>query len=197
MIGTDVGPWPNRLSTTALASLLLACGGDASGPSPSPTGPKPPAAAIATISITPSGVALFTGTSVGVEAKAVDASGRPVQVSFSWATSNATVARVNPGESGSAQVDGIGAGEAMISAAAGGKTASVPVLVDPSLTTGNDPASNPAGQLEEEPQLAITGGGLLLGVWQVLDQLCCVLFASSADGGKSWSPEVPMRPHKE
>ena len=90
-----------------------------------PTAPPPPSVASITVQIANS--ALDVGGSTAATAVARDASGTPIGgVSFTWSSSNTSVATV----SSSGAVSAVGAGSASITATGGGKTGSQSLTVN-------------------------------------------------------------------
>lgn len=106
-----------------LASLVAAaCGGDSS-----PGGTAPPTTpVVAQVVVTPASRDILVGGSTTFDATPVTASGNPVTgVVVAWTSSNPAIATVN----GTGMVVGVAAGEATISATAGGKAGSALVRV--------------------------------------------------------------------
>ena len=144
-----------RLSAIAVVVLAAACGDneiplgvEAVGPgapsSPGPQGPKGTgpgrigtgggSSDVAGVVIAPASMTLQVGDSVQVVAAAVDESGQAVRdATFSWASSDAGVARVRAEatQSAVAVVTGVGSGTAAISVTAGGVGATALVVVLP------------------------------------------------------------------
>ena len=94
----------------------------------SATTPAPEPGPVARILLTPASARVQLGGSQRFQASAQDAFGNPVTgVTFTWTTSHAGIASVNP----SGLATGVGAGSAQIRATAAGITASATLTVDP------------------------------------------------------------------
>lgn len=110
------------LALVSASLVVAACGSDSD-----PVGTTPPSTPIvAQVMVTPATRDIVVGGSTTFEATPVTATGTPVTgVSVAWTSSNLAVATVN----GTGMVVGVAAGEATISATAGGKTGSALVRV--------------------------------------------------------------------
>lgn len=124
------------------------------------TGP----AAVASVEIAPSNSTVRAGTSVTLTATARDASGNPVSTPIAWLSGNTSVAMVDAG----GKVTGVDNGSAMITAAAGGFTATATVDVFVGTTgTWTGSLTDPSGtitcpltqSLTEAVDGSITGSG--------------------------------------
>jgi Bacterial Ig-like domain (group 2) len=108
-------------------ALLSGCGGGGSGDSDGSGGPPPPPPpTVATVTVSPASATIDAGAKTSLTAQARDSTGAAMTgVTFTWTSSDATVATVADGE-----VTGVAAGSANISASSGGVTsASVALTV--------------------------------------------------------------------
>ena len=112
--------WVGAMS---LVVLMSGCGGSDDSPAPGPSAPT-----VASITLTPASASIAVGQTQSVKAEATDQHGAVMTgVSFTWASSNGSVATVSDGVA-----TGAGAGTASITASSGGLTsnpASLTVVV--------------------------------------------------------------------
>src|SRR5260221_3605496 len=117
------------ISAALVAAVLFGCGGSDSTGTTTPPPPPPPNTTVTSIVLSPSSVpALLVGATTTLSATAKNSAGVDVTSSatFTWTTSDATVATVSGG-----LVTAKGAGTATIAAAVGTVNASVTVTVTP------------------------------------------------------------------
>src|SRR5260221_6449427 len=115
------------ISAALVAAVLFGCGGSDSTGTTTPPPPPPPNTTVTSIVLSPSSVpALLVGATTTLSATAKNSAGVDVTSSatFTWTTSDATVATVSGG-----LVTAKGAGTATIAAAVGTVNASVTVTV--------------------------------------------------------------------
>jgi uncharacterized protein YjdB len=124
---------------------------------------------IASIQITPSSLALTTGTARALEAVVLDANGSPMGTQLHWTTENPAIATV----SDLGLVSAVQPGKTQIAASKSGRSAVVPVTVSslpPALVRVTPPVSNlfVGSTTQLTAEVLDTGGGLLHGytiVW--------------------------------
>ena len=112
-----------RAGALSLVVLMSGCGGSDDSPAPGPSTPT-----VASITVTPASASIGVGQMQSVKAEATDQHGAVMTgVSFTWASSNGSVATVSDGIA-----TGVAAGTASITASSGGVTsdpASLTVVV--------------------------------------------------------------------
>jgi len=125
MLSTASYYLPRRaaLALVVTALSVSACGGGGDG-NEEPLGPG---GAVATVSVAVPSANLVVGDVLPAEALAKDATGKTVQATFTWTSSDTDVATVNP----QGQAIGVTAGTAIITATASGKSGTVTLTVAP------------------------------------------------------------------
>jgi hypothetical protein len=113
---------PTILLTTL--AMLAACGGDPTGPPPSP---PPPAAVVASVAVTSPQELMAVGQSMTLIAVPKNAAGELVEgIVIGWGSSAPTTIAV----SGDGRVTALAAGQAIITATAGGKQGTVTITAE-------------------------------------------------------------------
>jgi hypothetical protein len=121
----------NRLARKAIASLAVFLAWSCINFESTEPEAWTPLTPVARIEVAPTSVTLRIGTATTLHAQAYDSSGRGIATSFSWNTSDPSVATVNRNDANVGTVTAVSAGEATITVSSPSLSVSVKVTVPP------------------------------------------------------------------
>lgn len=164
------------LRLSALLVMFGGCGEPIAPPTP-----------VATVEMTQDTATLVPGATLTLSASPLDAQGKPLMRTISWASSNSSVASVAGGE-----VTALAVGSTVISATAMGITGQTQVVVKPGAVLG--PSGATLNLLGGRVVMVVPAGAVSVPTQIIVDSVTPLVTSSRLVAGTSYSIEAPSAP---